>query len=128
MHQWWLWVVIVVVLVGWFLWSRQGAKDIKMIAPGELQARLKQKPQSVDVIDVREPFEFSGGHIAKAKNIPVGSIQKRLDELPKDKDVVFVCRSGNRSMRAARIAKKGGLGSVYNMTGGMMRWSGPVKK
>jgi rhodanese-related sulfurtransferase len=128
MHQSWLWIVITIVLVGWFLWSRRGAKGIEMIAPGELLARLKQKPQSLHIIDVREPFEFSGGHISRAKNIPLGNIRNRLSEVPKDKDVVFVCRSGSRSMRAAKMAKNAGLSSIYNLSGGMMRWSGPVKK
>ncbi|QQE77510.1 rhodanese-like domain-containing protein [Alicyclobacillus sp. SO9] len=126
--QTWIWVVLVVLVVGWFLWSRRGAGGIQTIQPGELQSKLKQKPQSLHVVDVREPFEFSGGHISKAKNIPLGSLRNRLADLPKDKEIVFVCRSGNRSMKAAQIAKKAGMEAIYNLSGGMSRWSGPVKK
>lgn len=128
----WIWVVFVVIVVLWlilrFTTGRGGGKGIEMISPGELQNRMKSEPQRLHIVDVREPYEFSSGHIAKAVNIPLGKIREKFDLLPKDKDVVFVCRSGNRSMQAARLAKRSGLASVYNMTGGMMRWGGPVKK
>ncbi|KUO95525.1 hypothetical protein ATW55_09520 [Ferroacidibacillus organovorans] len=93
-----------------------------------LQERLKSDAASLEIVDVREPSEFKGGHIAKAKNIPLGTLDRMLSELPKDKDVVFVCRSGARSSMAARKAQKSGFKAIYNLTGGMSSWSGPVKK
>lgn len=122
------WIILFVLLVGYFLWNRRGGKGIKRINANELQERLHSEPNSLEVIDVREPSEFKGGHIAKAKNIPLGRLRGRLNELPKDKDIVFVCRSGNRSMMASRQAQKAGLQAVYNLTGGMSMWRGQVKK
>lgn len=122
------WIILAVLVVGYFLWSRRGGKGIKRISANELQDRLKSDPNSLEVIDVREPSEFKGGHITKAKNIPLGGLRGRLYDLPKNKDVVFVCRSGNRSMMASRQAQKVGLQAVYNLAGGMSMWRGPVKK
>ena len=121
-------LVLVLLIVAFTLFSRRGGKGIQQIDAVELQTRMKESPNSLEVIDVREPYEFSGGHIVKAKNIPLGKLDAKLGDLPKNKDVVFVCRSGNRSMAAARKATKVGLTAVYNMSGGMIRWKGPVKR
>lgn len=124
----WSWLIIAVVVVGYALWMRRGAKGIQQMNAAALQGRLKDDARTIEVVDVREPFEFSGGHIARAKNIPLGKIDERMAQLPKDKDVVFVCRSGNRSMAAARKARQAGITSVYNLSGGMSRWTGTVSK
>lgn len=123
-----LWIVLLVLLVGYFVWSRRGGSGISQMAANELQERLKTNPRSIVVVDVREPSEFRAGHIAQAKNIPLGGIGSHLAELPKDTDVVFVCRSGSRSMMASRKAAKAGLKAVYNLTGGMSNWRGSVKR
>lgn len=82
------------------------------------------------VIDVRQPEEYRNGHIIGAKLIPLGELQKRLSELPKDKEIVCVCASGNRSSLATKMLMKAGY-NVLNMDGGMFKWqrSGlPIKK
>ena len=78
----------------------------------------------VAVIDVREPDEFSGafGHIVGAKLIPLGALVGRLEELPKDKPIVVVCRSGARSAQATVLLKNKGIAKVANLAGGMLRW------
>lgn len=125
----WIWVVLLVAGVGYFIWSRRGSSGIQQLNATALQERLKDGASALEVIDVREPFEFQGGHIAKAKNMPLGKIADRLEELKNgNKEVVFVCRSGGRSMMAARKAQKAGLKSIYNLSGGMSAWTGPVKK
>lgn len=122
------WIILIVLLAGYMFWTRRGSSGIQRMSATELQERLKTNPNALEIVDVREPSEFRGGHIAKAKNIPLGGLAGKLNDLPKDKDVVFVCRSGNRSMMASRKAQKAGLKSVYNLTGGMSMWNGPVKK
>lgn len=119
---------MVVLFVGYFFWRQRASSGIRRMKASELQERLKSDPRSLAVIDVREPSEFKGGHIANAKNIPLSGLGAKLSALPKDKDVVFVCRSGNRSMMASRRAQRAGLQAVYNLTGGMSMWRGPVKK
>lgn len=81
------------------------------------------------VIDVREPFEFAEGHIPQAKNIPLGELSRRLDEVPRDKRLVLVCRSGNRSSKAARFLMERGYppDAIGNLEGGMRRWQAEGK-
>ncbi|MHB1353140.1 MAG: rhodanese-like domain-containing protein [Thiobacillus sp.] len=76
------------------------------------------------VLDVREDKEYAAGHIPKAKHIPLGQLQSRLNELDKHKNkpVLVTCRSGNRSAHACRILKKAGFETVYNQAGGILAW------
>jgi len=78
----------------------------------------------VQVLDVREPAEFTGplGHIAGAILIPLGALAGRTQELAKDRPVVAVCRSGSRSAQAVTLLTQAGFGSVANLAGGMLRW------
>ncbi len=85
------------------------------------------------ILDVREPSEYDNGHLLNAKLIPLGKLKERVGELEKHKDkpLVVVCRSGNRSGTACAILSKQGFTQAYNLTGGMMAWqkaSLPVKK
>jgi rhodanese-related sulfurtransferase len=77
----------------------------------------------VVVIDVRTPDEFQGGHIPNATLIPVQELENRLNELDKEKTYLLVCRSGNRSMQASEILSNNGFKNIYNMTGGMNKWT-----
>lgn len=88
------------------------------------QEVLEKKDQVV-LIDVREPFEYTGdlGHVAGTTLISVGELPARLNEIPKDKVVVFICRSGNRSAHAAAYVLDQGYSTVYNMAGGMLMWN-----
>lgn len=83
------------------------------------------------VIDVREPHEYQAGHVPDAKLIPVNTVYARRDELPKDRDIVFVCAVGQRSALACEMAAAAGLTRLYNLEGGTEAWikSGlPVEK
>jgi rhodanese-related sulfurtransferase len=73
------------------------------------------------VIDVRQPEEFRQGHISGAKLIPLNELHKRMDELPKGREIVCVCASGSRSSSAAKILMKEGY-TVFDMSGGMIAW------
>ena len=87
---------------------------------------LAENPGSAQVLDVREPDEFTGalGHIAEAKLVPLGSLMQRFSEIEKDKPVVVVCRSGARSAQATVLLKNAGYAKVANLSGGMLRWRG----
>lgn len=76
------------------------------------------------IVDVREAAELTGelGRIDGALHIPLGELQARLGEVPRDKPVVCVCRSGRRSAQAVVILEKAGVRDVANVTGGMIRW------
>jgi rhodanese-related sulfurtransferase len=74
------------------------------------------------VIDVREPNEYSGGHVPNAAHIPVNTVYARRSELPTDKDVIFVCAIGQRSALAAEMAAAAGLTRIFNLDGGTEAW------
>lgn len=85
------------------------------------------------VIDVCEPAEFAAGHIAGAKNIPLGELEAKLGAAVKNKalPVILVCQSGARSGRALAAAKKLGFENVQSLGGGLKAWSAaglPVEK
>lgn len=86
---------------------------------------LEQKRDQVVLIDVRQPDEFTGdlGHIPGAELIVLDTLEDRIHELPKDKTLVFVCRSGGRSARATEMALEHSFKSVYNLKGGMILWN-----
>jgi rhodanese-related sulfurtransferase len=74
------------------------------------------------LLDVREPYEWDAGHVAGAVHIPLGQLVERVDEIPEDRQVVVVCRSGARSARAAAFLSSSGLDAV-NLAGGMQAWA-----
>jgi rhodanese-related sulfurtransferase len=102
------------------------------ISPIDLAARLSDEDADIALIDVRSEGEFIGqlGHIPGAVNIPVGDMADEIKaqgaQLRTDPDKLFVtiCRTHNRSPRAARMLKNAGLKNVIVLKGGMMSWAG----
>jgi SulP family sulfate permease len=80
------------------------------------------QPQTPLVIDVREAREFRRGHIAQAQLIPLHQLFSDISQIPKDRPVVFVCRSGRRSTRATYALINQGFVNVRMMYGGMLAW------
>jgi rhodanese-related sulfurtransferase len=76
----------------------------------------------VAVIDVREAHEYNAGHVPDARLIPVASVFARRDEMPRDKDIVFVCAVGQRSALACEMAAAAGLTRLFNLEGGTEAW------
>jgi sulfur dioxygenase len=85
---------------------------------------LEEQAGAVQIVDVREPDEFSGplGHIQGAVLIPLGALAKRAGELATDRPTVAVCRAGSRSAQATLMLREAGFGKVANLAGGMLRW------
>ena len=75
------------------------------------------------LLDVREPQEWQAGHAPQAEHIPLGQLESRLAELPRDRQIICVCRSGRRSALAAQQLVAHGYQAV-NLTGGMTAWNG----
>ncbi len=80
--------------------------------------------QDALLVDVREDSEYREGHVSGSLHIPLGSLDRRADELAKhrDKPIIVGCRSGHRSARGCAILRKHGFENVYNLKGGMMAW------
>lgn len=91
------------------------------IDPQELGLKMNE----VILVDVRQTEEYHGelGHIPGALSIVLDTLPDHLQMLPKDKTVVFVCRSGSRSARATEYANENGYTHVFNLKGGMILWN-----
>lgn len=97
---------------------------VRHLSPERVES-MARSGQAV-VVDVRESGEFKKGHIPRARHIPLGQLVQRLREVNKERAVVVVCQSGNRSSKACELLGQAGYKNVYNMSGGMNSWKGPV--
>lgn len=87
-----------------------------------VEARRRQADGAL-VLDVRESAEWAGGHVPEARHIPLSQLTPRLGELPKDRDLLVICRSGNRSARAVELLRRSGFARVTNVAGGVSAWA-----
>src|SRR6478609_7940734 len=94
------------------------ARKYASIGPTEARSRVDG---GAVLVDVREPAEWRAGHAPKARHIPLSDLDRRRKELA-GREIITVCRSGNRSARAAGILAADGH-SVCNLSGGMRAWS-----
>ena len=92
--------------------------DIQQITPQDAAQRVES---GALLLDVREPDEWTAGHAPGAKHVPLGELNARVDELPKDRPIVAVCRVGGRSGKAAEALQASGY-DVVNLDGGMQAW------
>ena len=111
------------------IFSNLFGPSIPTLKPLEVQEKLKNG-QRPFLLDVREKHERRAGYISGAKLIPLGELGRRMQELPRDREIVCVCRSGNRSRSAAKQLIAAGYRAT-NMKGGMLAWGWsklPMKK
>jgi molybdopterin/thiamine biosynthesis adenylyltransferase/rhodanese-related sulfurtransferase len=78
------------------------------------------------LVDVREVYEFSAGHLEGSVNIPLGELPRRLAEIAPDSAPVFICRSGSRSLAACELALRAGVVAPANLEGGLRAWAAEV--
>ncbi|WP_232219031.1 rhodanese-like domain-containing protein [Chloroflexus sp. Y-396-1] len=87
----------------------------------QLKTMLDQNENFV-LLDVRTPAEFvQDGRVAQSILIPLQELEQRLNELPTDKPIVCICRSGNRSATACDLLRSRGYEAI-NVAGGMRAW------
>ncbi|WP_110114181.1 rhodanese-like domain-containing protein [Bacillus sp. CGMCC 1.16541] len=101
-------------------------EEVKTITTGELQEKI-EKGEDLYLVDVREDEEVEEGIIAKAKHIKMGDIPENVDYFDKEKEYIFICRSGRRSENVCLYLQDQGY-KVRNMVGGMLDWQGDVVK
>ena len=85
------------------------------------EARAAAQAKTGVIVDVREPWEWSGGYAEGASLISLSNIQARVGELPKDKQVFFICASGSRSYQAADYFRSLGY-DARSVAGGTAAW------
>jgi rhodanese-related sulfurtransferase len=71
---------------------------------------------------VREPAEYAAGHVPGALSLPQADLASRLQEVPRERELLVVCESGTRSLRAAHFLKQVGFERVSNLVGGTAAW------
>jgi rhodanese-related sulfurtransferase len=91
------------------------------ISPAEVKQKI-DSAEDVFILDVRQPEEYAQGYVLGAYLIPLGEIDQRLDEIPRDKPVIVVCQSGGRSAAASQQLENHGFDNIINMTSGTTGW------
>jgi len=126
----WLWAalaVIVLITVAGCTLTRQGASSDSTPnaqLPKEISAQdaAALRTSGAFILDVRQPEEWQEYHIPESTLIPLGDLPNRLSEVPKDQEIVVVCRSGNRSQQGRDILLNAGFDQVTSMAGGLKEW------
>lgn len=93
------------------------------LAAEEVARRLRDHPDRVVLLDVREPYEREIAAIEPSLHIPMGEIPHRSGEIPRDREIVVYCHVGSRSMMVAGYLHHQGFPSVANLAGGIDAWS-----
>ncbi len=105
--------------------QESGMKNgIPQMTVKELKRRL-DAGEDVQLIDVREPYEFQIAQIG-GKLIPQNDVPQRLAEIDRNREVVVHCRSGARSQKIAEFLKQSGYAQVSNLAGGILAWSDEI--
>jgi len=99
-----------------------GVRPIPGSSIGVAEAQAKVEAGDALLVDVREPNEWHAGHIAGATHIPLGTIVARASALPKDREILVICRTGNRSAMAQERLAQAGVTNVTNVEGGVTAW------
>ncbi|MDR3178171.1 MAG: molybdopterin-synthase adenylyltransferase MoeB [Campylobacteraceae bacterium] len=96
---------------------------VKNINAFDLKQKI-DKGEKINIIDVREPFEFEMGNIKGSVNIPLNSVVSRMSEIDESVESIILCKSGVRSVYAIKaLAKEGFKGKTLNLKGGIMEWA-----
>jgi rhodanese-related sulfurtransferase len=97
------------------------APRVPAINVGELRQRLGTAPKPF-LLDGREPWEYAQAHVAEARLIPLGELERRVKEVPRDQPILVICHSGQRSLAAATYLRQLGYQDVSNVDGGTAAW------
>ena len=104
--------------------NRSPASELNAL-PAEISvaAAYQKYQEGAFLLDVRQPEEWDEYHATGATLIPLGELASRLDEVPSDREIVVICRSGNRSQEGRDILLANGFTAVTSVSGGMLNWS-----
>jgi rhodanese-related sulfurtransferase len=102
-----------------FLKRILGGRETPVVEPAE--ARRRQLAGAL-LVDVREAGEWRSGRAPGARHLPLGRLGAELGRLPADRELLFICRSGNRSGTATAVAVRAGRAAT-NVSGGMTAWA-----
>ncbi len=116
------------LLGGYRAWEGAGLRVVRQAAPHAAAPEVGARAAAALVgagallLDVREPGEWQAGHVAQALLLPMGQVARHRSDLPPDRQIVVVCRSGGRSAAVAEALRTWGFDAV-NLSGGMTAWA-----
>jgi adenylyltransferase/sulfurtransferase len=99
--------------------------DYETVSPAELDERLKRGEEML-LVDVREPEEYAIAHIKDARLLPLSRFPEWAETLNPDAEIVFMCHHGIRSAQVCAFLARQGFKKLYNLAGGIDRWSDEV--
>lgn len=115
---------VFIVWIVWMRWLAPKMAGVRTISLDKYRQHFKKEKHAL--IDVRSESEYAAGHIPRARNIPLDTIARELDDIrkqiPGDRALVLICATGNRSAVAATALARAGFSPVYNISGGMTAW------
>ena len=121
----WMWVgfaAFAIFLAIALIFFRPASQDPSYPPEVSVPEAAEKRTAGAFILDVREPQEWEEIHIPDSTLIPLGQLQSRLSEVPKDREVVVICRSGNRSQQGRDILLGAGFDKVTSMEGGIREW------
>jgi rhodanese-related sulfurtransferase len=120
-----LWGLLALLLLGipaiW-LGNRNATASDGLPREISVQDAATKRDADAFILDVRQPEEWNEFHIPDSTLIPLGELASRVNELPRDQEIVVVCRSGNRSAQGRDILLNAGFTQVTSMAGGVTQW------
>lgn len=125
---WWLWtmpLLVIAIVAALLIFGQAASTPAANQLPGEVSVKQAVEMQAAGafVLDVRTQEEWNEYHAPNSVLVPLDQLPNRLSELPRDQEIVVVCRSGNRSATARDLLLKAGFGKVTSMAGGLKQWS-----
>jgi len=121
----WIWGVVALVILGISaVWLTSRASTETNSYPSEISVEeaVVKRDSGAFILDVRQPEEWNEIHVPDSTIIPLSELASRVNELPKDQEIVVVCRSGNRSVQGRYVLLAAGFAQVTSMAGGLTQW------
>ncbi|BDH61498.1 rhodanese-like domain-containing protein [Ureibacillus manganicus] len=123
-------VTFIVIATSLYVSSNKDSETISELQTVDTKTLTKMidSKENMVIVDLREPELFATSRVPGAINIPFDEIQSRYTELPKDKDVIFVCHTGRMGTESGNLLLENGYKNVFNLEGGIAEWTGNLEK
>jgi rhodanese-related sulfurtransferase len=124
-NQFFLWGgvgLIALIAVIWIVTGGNSNTANSLASEISIAEALAKRDAGAFILDVRQPDEWNEAHIPDSTLIPLDQLPNRINELPKDREIVVVCRSGNRSAQGRDLLLEAGFTDVTSMAGGLNQW------
>lgn len=119
----WVWGIVILFVIGFAVWQNSSnATASEYPLEISLEEAIAKQEAGALILDVRQPEEWNEYHVPGSTLIPLGELASRVNELPRDREIVVVCRSGNRSQQGRDILLNAGFTQATSLAGGLSQW------